>query len=74
MSQVNQLDFTGTTIYCGLDVHKISWCVNLRNSELELKDFNQPADASLLHKHLTIKYPGGNYKAGYEAGFFRFGI
>ena len=63
MTKVNQLDFTGTTIYCGLDVHKISWRVNLRDTELELKDFTQPADASLLHKHLTKNYPGANYKA-----------
>ena len=24
-SQVKQLDFTGKTIYCGIDVHKTSW-------------------------------------------------
>ena len=74
MTKVNQLDFTGTTIYCGLDVHKISWRINLRDTELELKDFTQPADASLLHKHLTKNYPGASYKAGYEAGFCGFGI
>jgi len=67
MTKVNQLDFTGTTIYCGLDVHKISWRLNLSNTELELKDFTQPADASLLHKHLTKNYPGANYKAFRQA-------
>jgi transposase len=48
--------------------------VNLRDAELELKDFTQPADASLLHKHLAKNYPGAKYKAGYEAGFCGFGI
>jgi len=74
MTKVNQLDFTGTTIFCGLDVHKLSWRVNLRDADLELKDFTQPADANVLHKHLTKNYPGAKYKAGYEAGFCGFGI
>ncbi|MEI7960540.1 MAG: IS110 family transposase [Chitinophagaceae bacterium] len=74
MTKVNQLDFTGTTIFCGLDVHKSSWRVNIRDSELELKDFTQPADATLLYRHLTKNYPGAKYKAGYEAGFCGFGI
>ena len=74
MTKVNQLDFTGTTIFCGLDVHKVSWRVNLRDADLELKDFTQPADAALLHRHLTKNYPGAKYKAGYEAGFCGFGI
>jgi hypothetical protein len=25
MTQVKKLDFSGTTIYCGVDVHKKSW-------------------------------------------------
>ena len=54
MTKIKQLDFTDTTIFCGLDVHKVSWRVNIRDTELELKDFTQPADAVLLHKHLTI--------------------
>jgi transposase len=74
MTKVKQLDFSGTTIFCGLDVHKVSWRVNLRDSELELKDFTQPAAALLLHRHLTKNYPGAKYKAGYEAGFCGFGI
>ena len=28
MTKVNQLDFTGTTIFCGIDVHKLSLRVN----------------------------------------------
>ena len=45
MTKVKELDFTGTTIFCGLDVHKLSWRINIRDSDLELKDFTQPADA-----------------------------
>ena len=61
MNKINQLDFTGTTIFCGLDVHKVSWRVNIRDGELELKDFTQPADAGLLYKHLAKNYPGAKY-------------
>ena len=74
MIKVKQLNFTGTTIFCGLDVHKVSWRVNLRDTELELKDFTQPADAVVLYRHLVKNYPGAKYKAGYEAGFCGFGI
>jgi len=42
MTKVKELDFKGTTIFCGLDVHKISWRVNIRDTELELKDFTEP--------------------------------
>lgn len=72
MTQVKNLDFTGSTIYCGLDVHKKSWRVNIQDSEFELEDFTQNPDAVLLHKHLTRRYPGATYKIGYEAGFCGF--
>ena len=58
MTQVKKLDFSGTTIYCGVDVHKKSWRVNIQDSEFELEDFTQNPDAVLLHKHLTRYYPG----------------
>ncbi len=74
MTKVNQLDFTGNTIFCGLDVHKLSWRVNIRDTEFELKDFTQKPNANELHKHLTKNYPGAKYKVGYEAGFCGFGI
>ncbi len=33
MTQVKKLDFSGTTIYCGVDVHKKSWRVNIQDSD-----------------------------------------
>lgn len=74
MTQVKKLDFSGTTIYCGVDVHKKSWRVNIADSEFELEDFTQNPDAVLLHKHLTRCYPGASYKIGYEAGFSGFSM
>ena len=72
MTQVKKLDFTGTTIFCGVDVHKKNWRVNIQDSEFELEDFSQDADVVLLHKHLNRKYPGATFKICYEAGFSGF--
>jgi transposase len=72
MAQVRKLDFSGTTIFCGVDVHKKSWRVNIQDSEFELEDFSQDASAVLLQKHLNRKYPGAIFKVCYEAGFSGF--
>lgn len=72
MTQVKQLDFSGTTIYCGVDVHKKNWRVNIQDTDFELEDFSQDADAALLHRHLSRKYPGATLKVCYEAGFSGF--
>ena len=33
MTKITHLDFTGNTIFCGLDVHKLSWRVNIRDKD-----------------------------------------
>lgn len=74
MDKSNNLDFSGSTIYCGLDVHLKNWRVNIRDQEMELKDFSHNPDAIALHTFLTRNYPNARYKVGYEAGFCGFGI
>jgi transposase len=69
-----QLDFDGATIYCGIDTHKLSWRVNIRDEDFELHDFTQPACPKTLYNHLRKNYPGAKYKVAYEAGFCGFGI
>lgn len=66
------LDFSGSTIYCGVDVHKKSWRVNIQDKEFELEDFTQNADAVLLYKHLNRCYPNAKFVVGYESGFSGF--
>ena len=56
MTQVKKLDFTGTTIFCGVDVHKRNWRVNIQDTEFDLEDFSQNANPVLLYKHLNRKY------------------
>jgi transposase len=74
MPKIKQLDFEGQTIFCGIDVHKKSWRVNIRCEEFELEDYSQDPSEELLVKHLEKRYPGATYQAAYEAGFSGFGI
>ncbi len=64
----------GQTIFCGIDVHKKSWRVNVRSDEFELEDYSQDPCEELLLKHLQKRYPGANFQVAYEAGFSGFGI
>ena len=74
MPKIKQLDFAGQTIFCGIDVHKKSWRVNVRNDEFELEDYSQDPSEELLLKHLQKRYPGARFQVAYEAGFCGFGI
>lgn len=37
MKQGRQLDFSGQNIFVGMDVHKNSWKICIRSTEMELK-------------------------------------
>ena len=72
MQQVKTLDFTGKTIFCGIDVHKTSWSVCLSMGGMILKRFSQGPNPKDLNYSLNRLYPGANYRAVYEAGFCSF--
>jgi transposase len=74
MPKIKQLNFEGQTIFCGIDVHKKSWRVNVRSDEFELEDYSQDPNEELLLKHLRKRYPGASFQVAYEAGFCGFGI
>lgn len=74
MNKVKQLNFEGETIYCGLDVHKTNWKVNIGMEQMELAGFSQNPDPELLSKYFKKNYPGAKVKVVYEAGFCGFGI
>ncbi len=70
MTKVTQkVDFSGQTIYVGLDVHAKSWNVSLFFNQQYLKSFNQPPTPEALHRHLEQSYPNAIYKCAYESGF-----
>jgi len=71
--QRTKADFTGQSIYVGLDVHVKSWSVSIHVGEIEHKTFNQPPDANVLSKYLHRNFPGAEYYCVYEAGYCGFG-
>ncbi len=71
-SKSTNVNFTGQTIYVGIDVHKKSWTITLRSDHHHLKTFSQNPDADKLVNYLNKMYPGASYKAVYEAGFCGF--
>lgn len=74
MSYVNKVDFTGQTIYVGMDVHQKSWTVSIFMDLIEHKTFTQPPDVEVLVAYLRRHFPGASYKVVYEAGFCGFWI
>lgn len=69
-----QSDFTGQSIYVGLDVHRKSFTVSIEGERLFYKTFTQPPVPEILVDHLHRNYPGANFYAVYEAGFCGFWI
>lgn len=74
MTKITKVSFAGEPIYCGIDVHKLSWRVNIRSEEFELEDYSQQADEEMLLSHLRKNYPGADYELVYEAGFSGFSL
>jgi transposase len=72
MEQGNKLDFSGQSIYVGLDVHKKSWSVSIFSEHCEHKKFTQPPETDKLVHYLKRNFPGANYHSVYEAGFSGF--
>lgn len=70
MTKLNQnLNFTGATIYAGIDVHLKSWNITLYCNDLYLKSFSQPPTTKALKEYLQNNYPNAAYKCAYESGF-----
>jgi transposase len=65
-------DFTGKTLYIGLDVHKKSWTVTILTDHVEHKTFNMPPDSGALIAYVRKHFPGATVLCVYEAGFSGF--
>lgn len=68
------VDFSGKTIYLGLDVHKRKWSVSVYVGDVFYQTFQQDSVAVNLMNYLQRHFPGGRYMACYEAGFCGFSI
>jgi transposase len=67
-------NFSGQTIYVGLDVHKRSWNAALYLNNQYLRNVHQPPSPEALHKFLQAQYPKAHYVCAYEGGKFGFWI
>lgn len=72
--QINKKDFTGQNFYCGIDMHKKTWAVTMEAEQLFQKTISQSSDKQSLVNYIKNNYPGANVIAGYEAGYFGYGL
>ena len=60
------IDFSGRTIYVGIDIHKKDWQVAAICNDVVLGNFRMLANADVLIDHLNRRYPGGRLQCVYE--------
>lgn len=63
----NIIDFTGKTIYVGIDVHEIDYQVAKVHDGICLGNHRMKADHTGLIHHLRSHYPGAGFKCVYES-------
>jgi transposase len=73
-NKLNTLDFSGQSIYVGMDVHNKTWKLCIRTEEMELKRMTTEPNPEILVRHLRKNYPGASYLCAYEAGYCGFWI
>lgn len=72
MSQHAVIPVENQVLYIGLDVHKQSWDVSIRRSNITVKQFGMRPSVQQLRSFLEKHYPGMEYRSVYEAGFTGF--
>lgn len=70
----SEIDFSGQSIYAGIDVHKKMWNVSILTDDLEHKTFTMPPEPRVLINYLRRYFPKGEYQCVYEAGYSGFWI
>lgn len=71
-AQDAELDFTGQTVYVGIDVGKKSWKVCVVVGDRQHRVFSQNPDGHVLAAYLRRMFPHARYRCVYEAGYFGF--
>lgn len=69
---MGKYDYTGKTVYMGIDVHKKTYaCVSVCDGEVVKKD-TMPAEPSILISYIQNTFPNALMNTAYEAGFSGF--
>src|SRR5688572_499408 len=61
------IDFSGKTIYVGIDVHLKDYQVACVHDKVNLGNHRMAADADTLIRHLKRRYPAAHFKCVYES-------
>jgi transposase len=73
MTKLKQFaDFTGFSLYVGIDVHLKNWDVSVNLGKQNIRSFHQAAECSVLINTLKRDYPNAEIHCAYEAGFSGF--
>lgn len=72
-TEITKDSFLGQDFYVGIDCHKTSWKVTILGEHFEHKTMSQDPSPKTLASYLKRNFPGGSFKAVYEAGFSGFG-
>jgi transposase len=64
----------GKNVYIGLDVHNKTWFGTIICDNVIDKTKSFEPDSEKLYSYLSKRYPGANYYAAYEAGYFGYWI
>jgi transposase len=70
----NIIDFTGKTIYVGIDVHLKDYQVAKVHNGMCLGNHRMTSGSEGLIKHLRSHYPGANFKCVYESSAWGFNL
>lgn len=69
---MNRYNYTGKTVYVGIDVHKKTYaCAAICEGEIVKRD-SMPAEPEILERYLKNTFQGAVIKTAYEAGFSGF--
>lgn len=68
------IDFSGKTIFAGIDIHKKDWQVALFYEGITLENFRMSASSSQLIGHLTKRYSGASFRCVYESCAWGFAL
>lgn len=66
------IDFSGKTIYVGIDTHKKDWQVAKVYDGICLGNHRMSAGSTVLINHLLDRYPGAHFDCVYESGAWGF--
>lgn len=74
MNMKSKYDYTGKTVFVGIDVHKRTYAVTVICDDVKVKRDTLRADPTELVQYLKKYFSGAVINSAYEAGFSGFGL